>query len=65
MKRLWSQWVPHRAVSEIAAAAVAVDTVRSRRELVIENAMLRHQVNVLVTVRPFGADSGAAARRPA
>lgn len=63
MKRLWSQWVPHRAVSEIAA--VAVDTVRSRRELVIENAMLRHQVNVLVTVRPFGADSGAATRRPA
>jgi len=32
-------------VSEIAA--VAVDAARSRRELVLENAVLRHQVNVL------------------
>jgi hypothetical protein len=43
--RLWSQLAPHRSASEIAG--VAVDAVRSRRELIIENAILRHQVNVL------------------
>src|SRR4051812_45356393 len=43
--RLWSQLAPHRSASEIAG--VAVDAVRSRRELIIENAALRHQVNVL------------------
>ena len=45
MGRLWSQLAPHRWASEIAG--VAVDAVRSRRELIIENAVLRHQVNVL------------------
>src|SRR3954454_566037 len=42
--RLWSL-APCRSASEIAG--VAVDAVRSRRELIIENAVLRHQVNVL------------------
>ena len=43
--RLWSQLAPRRAASEIAG--VAMDAVRSRRELILENAVLRHQVNVL------------------
>ena len=43
--RLWSQLAPRRSASEIAG--VAVDAVRSRRELIIENAVLRHQVIVL------------------
>jgi hypothetical protein len=43
--RLWSQLAPRRSASEIAG--VAVDAVRSRRELIIENAVLRHQVTVL------------------
>ena len=34
-----------RSANEIAG--VAVDGVRSRRELIIENAVLRHQVHVL------------------
>ena len=42
---LWSQLEPRRSADEVAG--VAVDTVRSRRELIIENAVLRHQVNVL------------------
>jgi hypothetical protein len=45
VERLWSQLAPRRSASEIAS--VAVDAVRSRRELIIENAVLRHQVNVL------------------
>jgi hypothetical protein len=45
MERLWSQLAPRRQAGEIVA--VAVDAVRSRRELVLENAVLRHQVNVL------------------
>jgi hypothetical protein len=45
MERLWSQLAPRRSASEIAG--VAVDAVRSRRELIIENAVLRHQVTVL------------------
>ena len=45
IERLWSTLAPRRQASEIAA--VAVDAVRSRRELVLENAVLRHQVNVL------------------
>jgi hypothetical protein len=44
-ERLWSQLTPRRQVSEIAA--VAVDAMRSRRELVLENAVLCHQVNLL------------------
>jgi hypothetical protein len=36
---------PAESASEIVGAAV--DAIRSRRELVIENAVLRHQVNVL------------------
>jgi hypothetical protein len=43
--RLWSQLTPRKSASEIVG--VAVDAIRSRRELVIENAVLRHQVNVL------------------
>jgi hypothetical protein len=42
MERLWSQLAPRKSVSEIAG--VAVDAARSRRELIIENAVLRHQV---------------------
>ena len=45
MERLWSQLAPRKQASEIAG--VVVDTVRPRRELVLENAVLRHQVNVL------------------
>lgn len=45
MKRLWSQLAPRKQASEITG--VVVDTVRPRRELVLENAVLRHQVNVL------------------
>jgi hypothetical protein len=45
LERLWSQWTPRRQAGEIAA--IAVDAMRSRRELVLENAVLRHQVNVL------------------
>ena len=45
MERLWSQLAPRRSASEIAG--VAVDAVRCHRELVLENAVLRHQVNVL------------------
>jgi hypothetical protein len=45
MERLWSQLTPPRQAGEIAA--IAVDAMRSRRELVLENAVLRHQVNVL------------------
>jgi hypothetical protein len=45
MERRWSQLAPRTQAGEIAA--VAVDAVRCRRELVLENAVLRHQVNVL------------------
>src|SRR5215468_6918217 len=45
MERLWSRLAPRMQASEVAA--VAVDAVRSRRELVLENAVLRHQINEL------------------
>src|SRR5215467_5838263 len=45
VERLWSRLAPRRQASEIAG--VVVDMVRPRRELVLENAVLRHQVNVL------------------
>jgi transposase InsO family protein len=45
IERLWSQLAPRKQVGELAS--VVVDAVRSRRELVLENAVLRHQVNVL------------------
>jgi hypothetical protein len=45
MERVWSQLAPRKQVGELAA--IAVDLVRPRRELVLENAVLRHQVNVL------------------
>ena len=45
VERVWSHLAPRKQVGELAA--VAVDMVRSRRELVLENAVLRHQVNVL------------------
>jgi hypothetical protein len=40
--RLWSQLVPRSSANEIGG--VALDAVRSRRELIIENAVVRHQV---------------------
>ena len=45
MERLWSQLVARREAGEFAA--VAVDAGWSRRGSVLENAVLRHQVNVL------------------
>jgi len=45
MERLWSRLAPPRQASELAG--VAVDAARPRRELVLENAVLRHQVNIL------------------
>jgi len=50
--RVWSSLAPRGSASEIAA--VVGDACRSRRELVVENAVLRHQVNVLRrrTMRP-------------
>jgi hypothetical protein len=42
--RLWSQLPPRRSASEIGD--LAADAFRSRRELVVENAVLRHQVNI-------------------
>jgi putative transposase len=45
VERVWSQLAPRKQAGELGA--VAVDMVRSRRELVLENAVLRHQVNVL------------------
>jgi hypothetical protein len=44
-ERLWSQLAPRREAGGLGA--VAVDVARSRRELVLENAVLRHQINVL------------------
>jgi len=40
MEQLWSQLAPRKQASEIAG--VVVDMVRSQRELVLENAVLRH-----------------------
>jgi len=45
IERVWSRLAPRTETSEIAA--VALDAIRSRRELVLENAVLRHQVSVL------------------
>jgi putative transposase len=45
MERMWSQLAPRKQAGEIAA--VAVDALRPQRELVLENAVLRHQVNIL------------------
>jgi hypothetical protein len=42
---VWSQLAPREQVGELAS--IAVDAVLSRRERVLENAVLRHQVNVL------------------
>jgi hypothetical protein len=42
MERLWSQLAPRREAGGLGA--VAVDVARSRRELVLENAVLRHQI---------------------
>jgi hypothetical protein len=47
MERLWPQLAPRKQAGEIAA--VAVDAVRPRRELVLENAVLRHQVSATST----------------
>jgi hypothetical protein len=47
-ERLWPQLAPRKQVGEIAAV-VAVDAVRPRRELVLENAVLRHQVSATST----------------
>jgi len=54
MERLWSQLAPRRQADEIEA--VAVDAVRPRRELVLENALLRHQVKLLRRGRKRLAD---------
>ena len=43
--QLWSQLAPLKQASEIAR--VVADAARPRRELVLENAMLRDQVGVL------------------
>jgi len=45
VRRLWSQLAPRRSANEIAG--VGVDAVRSRRDLIVENAVLRHQINIL------------------
>jgi hypothetical protein len=45
MERLWSRLAPRGQTSELAG--VAVDAARPRRELVLENAVLHHQVNIL------------------
>jgi hypothetical protein len=42
--RMWSQLAPRKFANEMAR--VAMGALRSRRELVIENAVLRHQINV-------------------
>ena len=42
---MWKGVAPHRVPS--VARGVAADMVRSRRELVIENALLRHQIVIL------------------
>ena len=44
-QRIWRSLSPRSSGSEIVG--VAADGVRSRRDLVIENAVLRHQINVL------------------
>ena len=44
-QRIWNSLRPRSCGSEIVGTAV--DVSRSRRELVIENATLRHQVNIL------------------
>lgn len=45
MERLLSRLAPGKQEGEIAG--VVADVVRPRREMVLENATLRHQVNVL------------------
>jgi hypothetical protein len=44
-RRIWRRLSPRSSGSEVVG--VAADVVRSRRDLIIENAMLRHQINVL------------------
>ena len=44
MERLWSQLAPRQEAGGLGA--IAVDITQSRRKLVLENAVLRHQVNV-------------------
>ncbi len=43
--RLWQLLHPHPGDDEFVGAAA--DTFRSRRDLIVENAVLRHQINVL------------------
>ena len=44
--RAWDRLRPHTSgVGEIAG--IAADACRTRRELIVENAMLRHQINIL------------------
>ena len=44
-RRIWCILSPRSSGSEIVG--VAADVVPSRRDMIIENAMLRHQINVL------------------
>jgi hypothetical protein len=44
-QRIWNSLRPRSSGSQIMG--IAVDVSRSRRELVIENAVLRHQINIL------------------
>jgi hypothetical protein len=44
-RRIWRSLGPCSSGTEVVG--VAADVVCSRRDLIIENAMLRHQINVL------------------
>jgi hypothetical protein len=44
-RAFWSRLRPNVEANDMAATIL--DAVRPRRELVIENAMLRHQINIL------------------
>src|SRR5271157_1638995 len=44
-QRIWNRLRPRSSGSQIMG--MAVDVSRSRREMVIENAVLRHQINIL------------------
>ena len=44
-QRIWNSLRPFSSGSQIMG--MAVDVSRSRRDLIIENAVLRHQINIL------------------
>lgn len=43
--RAWDRLRPHAGVGEIAG--IAADACRTRRDLIVQNAMMRHQINIL------------------